>query len=1451
MPNIYINKPVYITFYIFLFLSFIIPITPLRADISGVTAVLGTNTVNTASTYTLTFTTGGSGALSAAANDTIIITFPQNTNVPANINPGSQVTVNGSDITTAAAGSGQVLTITTPVDILDSTFVTVIITTGAQLINPSLPGTTYTLDVHTSIEGTDVSSGNYTILASSTTLNVGTVVPNPATLGNYAEYTISVTLSSDGAIWGGNSEIIVGFPVGTDVPSGGLSVTGITVDGTTVDSAIGAGQQITLIPNQDINGSSSFDNVFPVSLQIRNPTSTGIYTLDVSTSAQPAGTSSNYNISLSSTTVNVTGVTPNPATIGNYANYTILFITSADGALTGGSSEILIVFPADTMVPNGALTNVTVNGTSVSSANGTTATRLVTIIPSQDINGSTTVTVLIPDSALRNPTSAGSYNLTVETTPQPLGTSSNYDISLSSTPVNVTAVTPNPGTIGNYANYTISFTTSADGALIKESSEIIIVFPNDTIVSNGALAGVTVNGAPPFSANGNSGTRTVTIIPASNIGVSTGVTVFIPSSALANPGSSGNYSLSVATTVQPVGTSPLYAIGLSSNSINVTSAVPAPSVAGNDAVYTIIFDTSFDGALAGGSSEIIVGFPNDTEVTGGSLSGIIVNGVGASSANGNVPSQRYITIIPTQNLAGGSTVSLSIPDTALRNPTLAGNYTLSVATSVQPAGTSPAYSIGQSAIPIVVTNVTPSPDTPGSGSDYTITFSTSSDGPLIGGDSLIIVTFPADTVVSQGSLSGVTVDGTAADSAVGNSISRSITIVLQQDINGSNIQLYIPNALQNPTQTGNYTLTVETSPQPVGTSLPYLIQISSTPVTVNSVLLTTNIVNTSAGYTVNCTLNVVLRSQKSSFFMIFPYNTEVPNGSISGVVVNGVAAHSASGNSGTRTITVVPAADVSPSAAFPIVIPDTTILNPSIPSTAHSLGVSTTAQPLGTQTYTIQASTTRISNVSVVPSPSRAGQTAAYTVNFNVGAYGCLGQGNIITVEFPAGTGLPASFSSGNILVNSIGNTGTVYPVNQVVKVLIPPGVTVANHGGVIIVLSGISNPGVGFYRLNDVHTDAEPFPVSSPYYWITADSQITLGQVLVSPDVINANAQYTINFILGLEGSLSQNVDKIFLSFSTNTSMPLMVNPADITVNGTAVSSAVLFSTYSIEILSPIDISASASDKSVQVVFQTAFGITNPPLPGTYTLSAYTTIENTVVTSDSYQINPSTNTHLTSPQVQLSPLFTNSYGRYDIQCQTGSLGGLVKDISTIDLVFPDDFNIPGGIVAGKISINNQPLTTAVSITNHTLTLTTPVDIASAGSLEIIIETAAHIRNPLTAGDYSLSLYTSSEPTPMESNSLHIARATWKDVVSYPNPLKLPEARNKNFTFLFIPEQSATLRIYTLDGKLVRTLTKNDPSDRMVWDLNNEKGQQIASGIYIYKIFGPGGERKGKLAIMK
>ncbi|MCK5241090.1 hypothetical protein KAR34_01440, partial [bacterium] len=222
------------------------------ADVSGVSASLGTTTVNTAAQYTVTFTTGASGALSSGSSDTIVITFPTNTTVLASVSAGSDITVNGTNISTAAAGSGQNLTINTPVDIGNSTGVTVIISSSANVINPSTPGSSYTINVHTSVEGTEVASGSYAITASITELSVGSVTVTPDTIGNYGQYSFQITIAADGALLGGSGQISVTFPGGTNVPAAYASGD-ITVDGNNVSTASGAGQVVTLTTPINLN----------------------------------------------------------------------------------------------------------------------------------------------------------------------------------------------------------------------------------------------------------------------------------------------------------------------------------------------------------------------------------------------------------------------------------------------------------------------------------------------------------------------------------------------------------------------------------------------------------------------------------------------------------------------------------------------------------------------------------------------------------------------------------------------------------------------------------------------------------------------------------------------------------------------------------------------------------------------------------------------------------------------------------------------------------------------------------------------------------------------------------------------------------------------------------------------------------------------------------------------
>lgn len=265
----------------------------------------------------------------------------------------------------------------------------------------------------------------------------------------------------------------------------------------------------------------------------------------------------------------------------------------------------------------------------------------------------------------------------------------------SSTPVNITSVSAAPNTIGNQAQYTINIDIAADGALTGGVDIITVIFPSDTLVSDGTISGVTVEGIGAATAIGNSSFYQIDIMPTQDLlGGTTAVTLVIPAAGVRNPTSSATYYLTVTTSMQTTaGTSPGYWIGSSGTNVVINSVSPSPTYIGYQANYTINFNTSSDGALLGGVSQIIVTFPNNTVVTEGSLSGVTVEGLNDAWSTGST-SARRITICPQQNISGSYTnVTLYLPSAAVRNPTTPSSYTLSLSTSVQPTGTSPAYDI--------------------------------------------------------------------------------------------------------------------------------------------------------------------------------------------------------------------------------------------------------------------------------------------------------------------------------------------------------------------------------------------------------------------------------------------------------------------------------------------------------------------------------------------------------------------------------------------------------------------------------------------------------------------------------------------------------------------------------------------------------------------------------------
>ena len=71
--------------------------------------------------------------------------------------------------------------------------------------------------------------------------------------------------------------------------------------------------------------------------------------------------------------------------------------------------------------------------------------------------------------------------------------------------------------------------------------------------------------------------------------------------------------------------------------------------------------------------------------------------------------------------------------------------------------------------------------------------------------------------------------------------------------------------------------------------------------------------------------------------------------------------------------------------------------------------------------------------------------------------------------------------------------------------------------------------------------------------------------------------------------------------------------------------------------------------------------------------------------------------------------------------------------------------------------------------------------------------------------------------------------------------------------FIHLP-QKCTIRIYTIDGKLVKTLQHDSDTDdgQESWNLVSKDGMDVAFGIYIFHVDASGiGSKTGRFALIK
>jgi len=160
-------------------------------------------------------------------------------------------------------------------------------------------------------------------------------------------------------------------------------------------------------------------------------------------------------------------------------------------------------------------------------------------------------------------------------------------------------------------------------------------------------------------------------------------------------------------------------------------------------------------------------------------------------------------------------------------------------------------------------------------------------------------------------------------------------------------------------------------------------------------------------------------------------------------------------------------------------------------------------------------------------------------------------------------------------------------------------------------------------------------------------------------------------------------------------------------------------------------------------------------------------------------------------------------------------------------------------------------------------------------------EPLADMSGITTAGDYKLGNIVIEGELPEEGTSIYIdtykpilggdryrvrmERANLADkesgkerieeITVFPNPYmgysSIERGREEKFMrFTGMPTE-ATVRIYTLAGVFVRRIEKNDYVQWLDWDMRNENGNLVASGIYIAHIEMPGiGQKILKLAVV-
>lgn len=370
---------------------------------------------------------------------------------------------------------------------------------------------------------------------------------DPPYAGSPAEYNIRFNLGPNGSVVGGIDFVTITFPYDTFVPFG-FSYFGALINGYPVSVYYIAVRTVKLIFPFSLPSGAFIVITFPINVGIVNPTLSGVYTLEVSTSKEPTLVSSlPYTIYYS--VITRPKVTVEPNVVETLAKYTIEFRTGTSGGLLKDHDLIAVKFPDDTYIPTiGDKNEVTINGYNPIDLTISSGLKVILKVPI-NISSSSNVKVIFNEGfGIKNPTKKGDYTLQVATSREPTYVTS-YSYKIVESIISDLNVEVNPPVTKVEAEYKINFKTGKHGAL-STSDSIYIKFPSYTKLPNDIDKNlISVNGfSLTKSVSVDLSNKIVSIKTPVEIGDEENVQIVISKEAqIKNPDSPGEYRLKVWT----------------------------------------------------------------------------------------------------------------------------------------------------------------------------------------------------------------------------------------------------------------------------------------------------------------------------------------------------------------------------------------------------------------------------------------------------------------------------------------------------------------------------------------------------------------------------------------------------------------------------------------------------------------------------------------------------------------------------------------------------------------------------------------------------------------------------------------------------------------------------------------------------------------------------------------